>query len=122
MKIAGRQNEIALLQSLLEKDDASFAAVYGRRRIGKTYLIRQVYEKNIVFECSGVLGYEMSQQLENFGIVYRLIDEYSLFYFNFLKDETTNSSWFQITEQPTYKIWSGYAFENLCFKQIDVSN
>jgi AAA+ ATPase superfamily predicted ATPase len=41
-------------------------AVYGRRRIGKTYLIRQVYEKDIVFECSGVLEENMSQQLEGF--------------------------------------------------------
>ena len=66
MEIAGRQKEIALLQSILEKRDASFLAVYGRRRIGKTYLIRQVYENKILFECSGVLEEDMAQQLENF--------------------------------------------------------
>jgi uncharacterized protein len=66
MKIAGRQEEIALLQRLLGDEESSFAAVYGRRRIGKTYLIRQVYEDNIVFECSGVLEENMEQQLENF--------------------------------------------------------
>ncbi|MEY4540511.1 MAG: hypothetical protein RLZZ306_2268 [Bacteroidota bacterium] len=66
MKIAGRQEEIALLQSLFEKDESSFVAMYGRRRVGKTYLIRQVYENSIVFECSGVLKESMSQQLENF--------------------------------------------------------
>jgi uncharacterized protein len=66
MKIAGRQKEIALLQSLMEKDDSSFLAVYGRRRIGKTYLIREVYKKDIVFECSGVLEDDMSKQLESF--------------------------------------------------------
>jgi AAA+ ATPase superfamily predicted ATPase len=66
MKIAGRKKEIALLQSLLEEDESSFLAVYGRRRIGKTYLIRQVYENDIVFECSGVLEDDMSQQLEGF--------------------------------------------------------
>lgn len=66
MEIAGRQKEIALLQSILEKRDASFLAVYGRRRIGKTYLIRQVYENEILFECSGVLEENMTQQLENF--------------------------------------------------------
>jgi uncharacterized protein len=66
MKIAGRQKEIALLQSLFEKDESSFLAVYGRRRIGKTYLIREVYKKDIVFEGSGVLEDDMSQQLENF--------------------------------------------------------
>jgi hypothetical protein len=66
MKIAGRQAEIALLQSLLTKDEPSFVAVYGRRRVGKTYLIRQVYEANIVFECSGVFKENMRRQLENF--------------------------------------------------------
>jgi uncharacterized protein len=66
MKIAGRQEEIALLQKLMGKDESSFIAVYGRRRVGKTYLIRQVYENEIIFDCSGVLGESMEQQLENF--------------------------------------------------------
>lgn len=66
MKIAGREKEIALLQSLFEKEESSFVAIYGRRRIGKTYLVRQVYEKDILFECSGVNEKDMSQQLENF--------------------------------------------------------
>ena len=66
MKIAGRKKEIALLESLLEKRDSSFLAVYGRRRIGKTYLIREVYETDIIFECSGVLEENMTFQLESF--------------------------------------------------------
>ncbi|MBC7510163.1 MAG: AAA family ATPase [Ferruginibacter sp.] len=66
MKIAGRQAEVVLLQSLLKKEESAFVAMYGRRRIGKTYLIRQVFENEIVFECSGVLGKNMPQQLENF--------------------------------------------------------
>ncbi len=48
--------------------------------------------------------------------LYRLIDEYSLFYFKFLKDGKSKSSWSQISESPIFKIWLGYAFENLCFK------
>jgi uncharacterized protein len=68
MKLAGRQAEIALLQNLLQKEESSFVAVYGRRRIGKTYLVRQVYEKDIVFECSGLHEKRTSQQLENFWI------------------------------------------------------
>lgn len=66
MEIAGRYEEIALLQSLIEKNKSSFVAIYGRRRIGKTYLVRAVYEKYLCFECSGVHQKEMSQQLENF--------------------------------------------------------
>ncbi len=66
MKIVGRQKEINLLQSLLEQEEASFVAVYGRRRVGKTYLVRSVYKKHLVFDCSGTLRGNMEQQLENF--------------------------------------------------------
>jgi uncharacterized protein len=68
MKIAGRQEEIAVLQGLIEKNESSFVAVYGRRRVGKTYLVRQVYENEIVFECSGLHQETSTAQLENFWI------------------------------------------------------
>jgi len=68
MKIAGRKAEIVLLQSLLEKNEAEFVAVYGRRRVGKTFLVRQVYKQQIVFECSGLHKKSFSQQLENFWL------------------------------------------------------
>ncbi len=48
MKIAGRQEEIALLQSLIEKEKSSFVAVYGRMRLGKTYLVSITYS---AFSC-----------------------------------------------------------------------
>ena len=68
MKIAGRKDEIKVLQSLLTQQESSFLALYGRRRIGKTYLVRQVYENQIVFECSGLHQRDLSQQLENFWL------------------------------------------------------
>lgn len=68
MIVAGREDEIKILQNLLNKKGSEFLAVYGRRRIGKTYLIRQVYEKSIVFEASGLHEKEMAQQLESFWL------------------------------------------------------
>ncbi len=68
MKLAGRKVEISLLESLLEKDRPEFVAVYGRRRIGKTYLVRQVYARQIVFECSGLHQKAFARQLENFWL------------------------------------------------------
>ncbi len=68
MKLAGRKAEIALLQSLLEKDEPEFVAVYGRRRVGKTFLVREVYKTHIVFECSGLHKKSFAQQLENFWL------------------------------------------------------
>ena len=43
-KIIGRQREIVLLQEIYESPKAEFVAVYGRRRIGKTYLIDKMFE------------------------------------------------------------------------------
>jgi len=68
MVVAGREDEIKILQNLLNNKGSEFLAVYGRRRIGKTYLIRQVYEKSIVFEASGLHEKEMAQQLESFWL------------------------------------------------------
>jgi uncharacterized protein len=68
MKFAGRTAEVAILQQLLEQDSSEFVAVYGRRRIGKTYLVRQVYASQTVFECSGLHDKDFSQQLENFWV------------------------------------------------------
>ena len=68
MKVAGRIDEIQILNSLLESENSEFLAVYGRRRIGKTYLIRQVYEKHIIFDSSGLHEKNIDQQLENFWL------------------------------------------------------
>jgi len=38
VKLAGRISEISVLQALLKKEESEFVAVYGRRRVGKTYL------------------------------------------------------------------------------------
>jgi len=66
MAIIGRKKEIEILQSLLKTDKSELLAVYGRRRIGKTFLIREVYKKNITFEISGLHNGTMKDQLKNF--------------------------------------------------------
>jgi len=62
----GRQEEIALLQTLEQADKSSFVAVYGRRRVGKTYLIRTVFEKRMVFQLTGLARTKIDKQLANF--------------------------------------------------------
>jgi len=49
--------------------------------------------------------------------LYRLTDEYSLFYIRFMRNKK-NVNWLQLSALPTYKSWSGYAFENICMKHI----
>ena len=69
MKLAGRKDEIEILETCIKSDSSEFIAMYGRRRIGKTYLLRQVFKPNIIFEASGIHENEMPQQLESFWFV-----------------------------------------------------
>ncbi|HEY9261000.1 AAA family ATPase [Chitinophaga sp.] len=65
-KLIGREDEKKILQEALASDEAELVAVYGRRRVGKTFLIRQVYGKQLICEFSGVHNATVQQQLENF--------------------------------------------------------
>jgi AAA+ ATPase superfamily predicted ATPase len=64
--IAGRLNEQQLLRQLLQENTSEFLAMYGRRRVGKTFLIRNVYQKEIAFQMTGIAGASSEQQLSNF--------------------------------------------------------
>ncbi len=52
--------------------------------------------------------------------LYRLTDEYSLFYLQFIenKNHDGKGTWNHLSQSQQYKIWSGYAYENICFKHI----
>jgi uncharacterized protein len=65
--LIGRASEINVLKEAIQSPEAELIAVYGRRRVGKTYLIRTVYENDIVFETSGLNNMPMADQLENFS-------------------------------------------------------
>ena len=41
MKLIGREKEIRTLEEAMESKDSVFLAVYGRRRVGKTFLLSQ---------------------------------------------------------------------------------
>lgn len=68
----GRIEEQKLLLSLLEEDEPQFVAVFGRRRIGKTYLVREVFQHRFTFQHTGVSNADLSpgtrkrNQLEKF--------------------------------------------------------
>ena len=66
-KLVGRIQEKIILQNALASPGAELIAVYGRRRVGKTFLIRSVYEKYLRFEFTGVNNAGMQQQLESFS-------------------------------------------------------
>jgi AAA+ ATPase superfamily predicted ATPase len=66
-KIIGRESEQKQLAQILESKDAELLVIYGRRRVGKTFLIRNAYEKQLVFEISGIHNATLRNQLEVFG-------------------------------------------------------
>ncbi len=65
--IIGRKEELEILKTTLNSSEAEFIAVYGRRRVGKTYLIRKAFEKQLIFELSGVHNAVLKAQLTNFS-------------------------------------------------------
>jgi predicted AAA+ superfamily ATPase len=63
----GRDREKKLLEELYNSDRAEFVAVYGRRRVGKTYLINEFFkDKGIYFEVTGSKKAPKAEQLSNF--------------------------------------------------------
>ncbi len=69
-KIIGRQDEIAKLNALKISKKSEFVAVYGRRRVGKTFLVRNVFEAPFSFQLSGVANVGLKQHLTNFHNAY----------------------------------------------------
>jgi hypothetical protein len=53
-------------------------------------------------------------------MLYRLTDEYSLFYLRFIEHNKDSGSdaWNQLSQTQTAKVWSGYAYENICLKHL----
>lgn len=53
-------------------------------------------------------------------MLYRLTDEYSLFYLKFIETNRTpgKSVWMSLSQTQEFKSWSGYAFESLCIKHL----
>ncbi len=71
MAIVGREKEILLLTDVLESKKSEFIAIYGRRRVGKTYLIREFFnDKGGYFELTGRKNASKSSQLKNFATVF----------------------------------------------------
>ncbi len=53
--------------------------------------------------------------------IYKLTDEYSLFYIKFMEPNrlATKNTWLKLSNTISYKSWSGLAFESLCIKHLE---
>jgi AAA+ ATPase superfamily predicted ATPase len=65
--IIGREDEIEILEQVLQSRDPELLAIYGRRRVGKTFLINSYFKKDMLFSCSGQSNGKTKEQLINFA-------------------------------------------------------
>lgn len=64
--IIGRDSEISILKSTLTEEYSQFVAVYGRRRVGKTFLIREAFDYDFDFQFTGGANLTSKKQLARF--------------------------------------------------------
>jgi uncharacterized protein len=62
----GREEEKSILLKAYNHKEARFVAIFGRRRVGKTYLIRQVLGDKMAFHMTGLSNVKAKQQIINF--------------------------------------------------------
>jgi uncharacterized protein len=67
MEIIGRISETNILLEALSSTQSEMIAVYGRRRVGKTFLIESVFQDKICFSVSGIHEGNMKEQLNGFS-------------------------------------------------------
>ena len=64
--LIGRTKEKQLLVDALHEEYSQFIAVYGRRRVGKTFLIREAYDYTFDFQFTGAAKLTARKQLVRF--------------------------------------------------------
>ena len=74
MKLIARSKEIAELNRLYQSNRSEFVIVYGRRRIGKTFLVNQVFQDRFSFSYVGARKQPQRVQLQRFA---RQLQQYS---------------------------------------------
>ena len=97
--IIGRKNEIDLFKKISQDEVSHFVAVYGRRRVGKTFLVRECFDYRFTFQHAGLSDGGLEEQLFAFvssmkdaGYTYKSKPKNWLEAFEGLKDLLRSSS------------------------------
>ena len=64
--LIGRLEEKKILENALQSSKAEMVSVIGRRRVGKTFLVKSVYENKLDFDITGIQRATRREQLRNF--------------------------------------------------------
>ena len=85
--LIGRENERRRLQKFLSSPRSEFLAIYGRRRVGKTFLVKEFFHYKFDFYISGLANASTAQQLFNFDA--EMVRQSHLFY------DSPSKSWLE---------------------------
>lgn len=66
MKIIGRSKEQGVILDCLQSPRAEFLTLYGRRRVGKTFLIKEFFNNQFSFYTTGIANQKTKEQLRVF--------------------------------------------------------
>ena len=75
----GRIEEKKYLQSLVSEEESQFVAVFGRRRIGKTFLIRESFDYKFTFEHTGISNAEINLEFQKQAQIDKFVESLANF-------------------------------------------
>ncbi len=90
MSIVGRKEEQVILQDCIDSNESELVIVYGRRRVGKTFLVNEFFHNSFHFKFTGLYNCSTDIQLERFAVT---LEEYRGLPTNKPKD------WFEAFDQ-----------------------
>ena len=67
MEIIGRYSEQRTMQQYVNSEAPEFVVVYGRRRVGKTFLVKEFFKQTFTFYVTGLAKAKKEEQMENFN-------------------------------------------------------
>lgn len=68
VQLIGREKEQSLLRKYIDSNRSEFIAIYGRRRVGKTFLVTETFKKALAFDMTGVIDGDKEDQLVSFNV------------------------------------------------------
>lgn len=66
--LIGRKSEITELLKAYDSEYSEFVAIMGRRRVGKTFLVRETFKYKFAFQHSGLANQKTKEQLKEFRL------------------------------------------------------
>ena len=67
--IIGREKEKKELKKYISSEQSEFIAIYGRRRVGKTFLVKELLDGKFTFRMTGKENARLGDQLLNFSSI-----------------------------------------------------